>query len=417
MQPLQSARGFRTFLHDTQSLSNRRSRLGLFTLEDLQAAGSLLDVLLAGAMASDRAQPIPTLTENPRFGVVSASPLPVVVEVKNAVALVGQSHDETASGQAVASNPLGEFTGEGGGQFIGFGDLDAVSNAAPTSISDFRIAPSAFQSPSSPVDESVSPPFSRSTPQPTPEPEATSMDSNNPSAAQAAAFLATVRTNPTPPKFENPTLTFYPSGSYSGGGKVILITKATVTEVEYLGDVIRISADPGTPQYPMTGPQYRDNNADGIIEPEQGDLQLPVAYPRNSWVVVTAKFKVETTLMQGPPGTGVVTIEGFSESSGIVIPQTQVSWDGGGYVTLPPTSSYYNRLPNVVQYYPGFGINWSLSHNQAGQSDFIPAGANFNEMYVTLAKPNISPVYHTSINLSVPNSNYAADEATVVSKT
>ncbi len=426
MQPLQSARGFRTFLHDTQSLSNRRSRLGLFTLEDRQAAGSLMDVLLAGAMASDQARPIPSLTDNPRFGVFVASPLPVIADANNAVALLGRTHDEAASDQSVAPNPLGTFAGEGGGQFIGFGDLDAVSNAAPISIGDFRVAPSAFQSPSGPVDGSAAPPFVRPTAQNAPPSTATSMESNTPFAAQAAAYLAAIGTNSTPSKFENPTVSFGPMYSYSGGGKVILITKAVVMEVEYLGDVIRIAADPGTPAYPMTGPQYRDNNANGIIEPEQGDLQLPVAYPRGSYVVVTAKFMVETTLMEGSPGTGEVKIEGTSPNSGIHILPTTASWSGD-YVTLPPTSSM-NTLANVVQYYPssgypysqsGFGISWSLSHNQAGQSGFIPAGASFNEMYVTLAAPTVGPVYHSIINLSVPISAEVAavDEPTVIAQT
>ncbi len=420
MQPLQSARGFRTFLHDTQSLSTRRSRLGMFTLEDRQAAGSLMDVLLAGAMASDRAQPIPTLNENPRLGVVSASPLPVIAEVNNGVALLGQTHDESASGQSAALNPLGTFAGEGGGQLVGFGDLDAVSNAAPISVGDFRVAPSAFQSPSGPADESASPPFVRPTAQIAPPPPATSMDSNNPFAAQAAAYLAAVGTKPITPKFDPQILTFSAS-SYSGGSSVILITKATVCEVEYRGDaVIRIAADPGTPQYPMTGPQYRDVNADGVINPSEGDFQLPVAYPRGSTVVVTAKFYVEVTVMQNAPlGTDVVTVKGTSPSSGIVIPPTTASWDGGSYVTLPPTSSQNKLESDAVEYYPGFGMDWTLSHNQAGQSGFIPAGASFNEMYVTLAKPSVNPVYHTYLHLSVPISAsvHAANEETVIAQT
>ena len=424
MQPLQSARSFRTFLHDSQSLNNRRSRLGLFTLEDRQAAGSLMDMLLAGAMASDRAQPIPAPADDPRFGVVTATPFPVSAEVSNAVALVDQTQNDAANSQSVSLNPLGTFAGEGGGQFIGFGDLDQPSNAAPVSIGDWRGA-SALPTSSGHGDESASPSFVRPTAQNAPTLTATTMESNT-SAAQAAAYLAAIGTNATPPKFENPTVSFGPMYGYSGGGKVILITKAVVTEVEYLGDVIRIAADPGTPAYPMTGPQYLDNNADGIIEPEQGDLQLPVAYPRGSYVVVTAKFKVETTLMEGSPGTGEVKIEGTSDSSGIHILPTIASWSGD-YVTLPPTSSM-NTLANVVQYYPssgypysqsGFGINWTISHNQAGQSGFIPAGASFNEMYVTLAAPNITPVYHTLIHLSVPISAAvnAADEPTIIAQT
>ena len=96
--PLQSARGFRTFLHDTQSLSNRRSRLGLFTLEDRQAAGSLLDVLLAGAMASDQGSPTPWRSDNPPFGVFTAPQL-VMPEVNNAVAVAGKSHDDAGNDQ------------------------------------------------------------------------------------------------------------------------------------------------------------------------------------------------------------------------------------------------------------------------------------------------------------------------------
>ena len=41
----------------------RSDRLGMFTFDDRQAAGSLLDLLLAGVMASDQAQPIPSLNE------------------------------------------------------------------------------------------------------------------------------------------------------------------------------------------------------------------------------------------------------------------------------------------------------------------------------------------------------------------
>ena len=352
MQPLQSARGFRTFLHDTQSLSTRRSCLGLSTLEDRQAAGSLMDVLLAGAMASDQAHPIPALNENPRFSVVSATPLPLVVEDNNTVALLGQTHNEAANDSSVSSNPLGTFAGEGGGQFVGFGDLDQPSNAAPVSGGDWRGA-SALPTSSGHVDESASPSFVRPTVPNAPSPPATSMDSNNTSAVQAAAYLAAIGTNSTPPKFDPQILTFSAS-SYSGGSSVILITKATVCEVEYRGDaVIRIAADPGTPAYPMTGPQYRDVNADGVINPSEGDFQLPVAYPRGSTVVVTAKFYVEVTVMQNaPPGTDVVTVKGTSPSSSIVIPPTTASWDGGSYVTLPPTSSQNKLEGDAVEYLP-----------------------------------------------------------------
>ncbi len=399
MQPLQSARGFRTFLNDTQSLSTRRSRLGLFTLEDRQAAGSLMDMLLAGAMASDRAQPLPTPADNPRVSVSSASPLSLVVEDNNTVALLGQAHDEATNDSSVSSNPLGTFVGEGGGQFVGFGDLDQPSNSAPATFADWRVAPAELPTPNGPVDESVSPPFSRSTPQAAPAPEATSMKSNEFPAIAAAFQTVENEANLVTPNFDPLLVTLYPTNGYSGGTYVILITKAAVCEVEYRGDaVIRIAADPGTPAYPMTGPQYRDVNANGVINPSEGDFQLPVAYPRGSTVVVTAKFYVEVTVMQdAPPGTDVVTVKGTSPNSGIVIPPTTASWDGGSYVTLPPTSST-NTLVNSVEYYPGFGMDWKLSHNQAGQSDFISAGASFNEMYVTLAKPSVSPVYHTYLH-------------------
>ena len=145
------------------------------------------------------------------------------------------------------------------------------------------------------------------------------MDLTIANQAQAAAFLVAAGPKPTRPVFDNPTVDFGLTssyGGYSGPGKVLLITKAVVTEVEFLGDVIRISADPDTPAYPMTGPQYLDNNADGIIEPEDGDYSLPVAYPRGSFVVVSAKFKVDTTLQEGKSGSGVVMVQGASEKHG-----------------------------------------------------------------------------------------------------
>ncbi len=406
MQPLQSARGFRTFLHDTQSFTNRRSRLGLFTLEDRQAAGSLMDMLLAGAMASDRAQPIPAPADDPRFGVVTAT---TALPETDTVALLGQAHDEAANG------PAGEFVTNPAGQFSGFDDFEAGPNTPTAGVSDWRIAPFiTLGTGGGFVDEAVSQPFSRATLQGDTAPVPTLMKSNE----IPSFFRPGVGTVPgSGPQ----TAGSAPSGSGGGDGggdgydDVEVISKAVVTQVEYLGPVIRIAADPGTPQYPMSGPQYVDNNADGIVQPEQGDLSLPIAYPRDSTITGNATFKVETELYPGPGGSGNVWIEAYGYS-GMFFPKL-ATWTGDT-VTVSGLSSY-NPLLNYVQYGDASELHFVLRRGTPVESHPIYAGKSVNELYVTLAAPTVAPLYHTLIHLSVPISAAvnAADDATVIAQT
>ncbi len=404
MQPLQSARSFRTFLHDSQSLNNRRSRLGLFTLEDRQAAGSLMDMLLAGAMASDRAQPIPAPADDPRFGVVTAT---TALPEADTVALLGQAQDE-------ATNvPAGDFVSNPAGQFTGFDDFEAVPNTTATGAFDWRVAPfitlginGGF------VDEAVPQPFSRATPHGDTVPVPTSMKSNE----IPSFFRSGVGTDSTSPK----GVGYFPQsdggdGDGGGDGGVVAISKAVVTHVEYLGPVIRIAADPGTPAYPMSGPQYVDNNADGVIDPAASDLSLPIAYPRNSTVTVNATFKVETEFYPGPAVDGNVWIEAYG-LSGMFFPKP-ATWTGNT-VTVTGLSSN-QPLENYVQYGEASELHFVLRRSVPDGFRPIYAGKSVNEIYVTLAAPNISPLYHTYLHISIPNAAavQAVAEAVVIDQT
>src|SRR5262249_28996767 len=79
------------------------------------------------------------------------------------------------------------------------------------------------------------------------------------------------------------------------------------------------------------------------------------------------------------------------------VPPTPVTLNGTD-LYLPPTT-VTNPFPGTMNY-GSLVINWQFSND--GGISWSSAGQTSNELYVTLGAPDVTPVYHTVINISVP---------------
>ena len=175
--------------------------------------------------------------------------------------------------------------------------------------------------------------------------------------------------------------------------------------------------DPGTPIYPDP-PHWSDSNLNGVIDGEE-ERALPVGYPRNTDSFVSAKFAATLVNLPYPPANYGLMVRGFNILSAYqpyfyTVPPTAAFLQGND-VYLPPTL-IHNPFPNTVNY-GTLVINWEFSYD--GGAGWTQAGRSENELYVTLATPTVSPVYHTPIHLSVSSAALvaASDEDAVVCET
>ncbi len=197
-----------------------------------------------------------------------------------------------------------------------------------------------------------------------------------------------------------------------------VVVNAKVREVTFAGaDLINIVADPGTPAYPA-GPQWVDSDLNGVID-APGDRALPIGYPRNTDSVVSARFSAFEALWPTPPSNYSLMVRGTSATTTAepvyyVVPPTPVTLEGGDLVLAPTTIN--NPFPTFVNY-GTLPIDWQWSNN--GGLTWYAAGRSENELYVTLAAPDVNPVYHTFLHLSVPiSAQYpAVTESRVVTET
>ena len=189
-------------------------------------------------------------------------------------------------------------------------------------------------------------------------------------------------------------------GGPGGYGSYPVVMEARVCEVTFSGsEKINIVADPGTPQY--AGSDWIDLNGNGVIDAE-GEQALPVGYPRNSDVIVSAHFNAAIQNWPYPPSNYQLMVRGSPSLSAynpynFTVPPTYVTLSGTD-LYLPPTP-ISNPFPSYANY-GSLKINWEFSKD--GGNLWSPAGVSENELYVPLRKPDDDVVYHTVIHFSVP---------------
>jgi hypothetical protein len=175
------------------------------------------------------------------------------------------------------------------------------------------------------------------------------------------------------------------------------------------GDQFEVTPDPGEPSF-RPGPEYPhwlDLNLDGDTN-DADEGAAPVGYVRNGVMEVKPYISVSDII----PFTLDPMIRG-SGPDGINLPATYARAIGPNYVTADMVASV--PFGNAVNYYPEFTINWEVAPDFG--LTWIPAGSSSNELYVSLAAPTISTVYHTYIYLSVAYSVGATTEAQIIADT
>jgi hypothetical protein len=109
---------------------------------------------------------------------------------------------------------------------------------------------------------------------------------------------------------------------------------------------------------------------------------VPVLYERNSYVTVSAHFRIEDPNFV----SGSALIRGFGPD-GIDIPSTLATAVGDGLSIQNVQST--SRLANTIDYYDRFCIRWEVSVN--GGSTWDQAGISRVRFYVTLGAPEMTP--------------------------
>jgi len=203
-------------------------------------------------------------------------------------------------------------------------------------------------------------------------------------------------------------------GGLSGGSPMMMAsynpTGVTFTETQYDArvetvtwsgaDLITVEADPGTPSYPSL-PHWVDLNRNGFIEENvPGERALPVAYPRDTAVTISATFTTVSGMKMGD------TKSIYMVKANNLLSATQPYFHtilptlcdlNGTNIVLPPTTLNGVFLGSVN--YGSLELAWQFTND--GGTTWSSAGASKNELYVTLATPTVSPVYHTLIHLSI----------------
>jgi hypothetical protein len=153
-------------------------------------------------------------------------------------------------------------------------------------------------------------------------------------------------------------------------------------------------ADGQTIQY--VGPHWE-------VDEVEGERSWPVAYIRNSTMVVSAEFTFSPSFC-AVSGSGEILVRAFGLDE-IKVPARAVSlW--GDYAILEETW-VDTPFPNEVRHYDQFVLNWQASSN--GGETWIDVGTSQNDLYLTWDVPLDYPLYHTVVHLGSTNGKNAAD--------
>lgn len=159
-----------------------------------------------------------------------------------------------------------------------------------------------------------------------------------------------------------------------------------IQEIRFSGEHTHIlTSDDAQTDY--EAPQWLDGNGDGeaTTNTSTGDKNYPVAFSRFTKPTVGAQFKVP-----GFPAGQSVKIKANS-SEGLRIPETTVTSEADGIVTLPATPAS-DDLAELIQFYnasdvTAFEIDWEISLEDGPWTDL---GSTSHTVYV---KVQIKPIY------------------------
>jgi hypothetical protein len=175
-----------------------------------------------------------------------------------------------------------------------------------------------------------------------------------------------------------------------------------IEEVSFDGsNYHQLKSDDGNTTYNL--PHWVDANSDGTATTNNssGEKNYPVSFTRNTKPQVGGKFKVA-----GLPSGQTVKIKA-SSAQGLQIPETPVTPDADGTITLPLTPAS-NNLTTSIQFHnaddnTAFKIDWEIS---IGNGGWTTIGSTKHTVYITYADPVDLPqsIWHETIfNLGCRN--------------
>lgn len=190
--------------------------------------------------------------------------------------------------------------------------------------------------------------------------------------------------NLTAPSEQTLTLVRHLNGNSANVDQVkFVLVPVVIKDVRFAGsNYHELKSDDGNTTY--NAPHWVDVNGDGIAttNTSSGEKNYPVAFTRNTKPKVGGKFRV-AGLQSGQS----VKIK-VSSAQGLQIPETVVTPDADGIVTLQPQEAS-NNLINSIQFHnaednTAFKIDWEISIGSGGWSSF---GSTKHTVYITHADP------------------------------
>jgi hypothetical protein len=177
--------------------------------------------------------------------------------------------------------------------------------------------------------------------------------------------------------------------------KTAKAVKIRAKSVAFGGSVITVKQDDGSGDYPT--PHWKDNSVPADDDNDDvGDHNFPVAYVRNTSMVLTAEFEVEPASALG--GATSATVTGTGSAGGTTYVFTGTATVGGGLITLSNAQANV-PLPNRIDYFNRLDIGWTIAPNGGSMPNCGPLQTK-HRVYVLLGTPNTGSRFETLIHLS-----------------
>ncbi|UCC32018.1 MAG: hypothetical protein JSU86_07010, partial [Phycisphaerales bacterium] len=188
-------------------------------------------------------------------------------------------------------------------------------------------------------------------------------------------------------------------------GKAVRIRVDSIT---FSGtDMRAVSRDDGSGVYPT--PHWKDNSSPLDDDNDDvGDHNIPVAYPRNTRMYLSATFVVEPA----DGLTGAVIVTGEATGAGLPYRFEDTVSVSGATVTISNVAAD-RLLVNEIHYYDPLTIHWSITPG-AGDPLNCSIPDTTHRVYVTLAAPDPGSLYETVVHLGCRSAaGYASESETM----
>jgi len=167
----------------------------------------------------------------------------------------------------------------------------------------------------------------------------------------------------------------------------LTVVKVQLKSVTFAGSLHPVTQDTGAA---YSAPHWLDANGDGDAnDAPDGDHKSPIAYAQGTSIrveEVRAIFEPSNFPIQGASMKGIVEDLIVYADDSLVIDNNHLVADAMDSAA---------QLPAAIAYWPESQIQWEL---HLSEHLVVQTGRSTNTLYVTLANPTVSPLYHTVVH-------------------